>query len=866
VAEYTIKERLIGVDLNIQNGKIKDFLTGQWIRHTPEEEVRQIMMMRLVSEYEYSKNQIAKEFMIQKGSKRIGPADIVVFCDEKRKDQENIRIIIETKRKNRSDGIEQLKTYLSPCRGAKFGVWFNGTDIAYLEVLDHPPYFREALKIPRKGETTIYLPEKKDLKPALELKSVFETCHNYIYANEGLLKEKVFNEVLKLIFIKMVDEKSTNPRCEFGITTEEEKEIREGKPSAFAERILNLYERVKREYSDVWDPNEGINLKPITLAFIVSQFQDYSLIKTPADVKGTAFQTFVYAHQRGERGEFFTPYPIVELAVKMLNPGDDELILDPACGSGGFLIQGMKYVWETIDKNRPDLEEKTRIDMKVRYAHTYIRGIDINPDLAKVAKMHMVLYDDGHTGIWSGNSLEEFSMLEKMTMEHNRPQIREECADIVMTNPPFGSKGKVTDKRILRQFELGYKWRKDKEAGKWIKINQLQNGQVPDILFIERCLQLLKDSGRMAIVLPDGNLTNATLSYVQSFIQQKAKILAVVSLPKETFIPHGAGSKTSVLFLEKISQKKLSSLKEEDYPIFMAICENIGYDIRGRRIYKKDSNGNIVFKTVKEENIVSREMRAVQKPIISCDIPEIISSFREFEVGMKKLSFKNAFVVMHLELNQRLNAEYYKPEYRDMERKLLGISRHHRVVRLGDIAESIRYGTSEDFDYVESGLPFLRVTDILPDDTVNTDDMKFIAEHYENSITNYKVKKGDILISRTGTIGSVLFISEKFEGSVYGSYFIKIELKKEYEGIEIEPLYVATFLNSSIGRLQSKRLQTGGVQQNITIPAIKSIKILLPSIEIQRKISKDVVKSRNLKERAKELYREAKENIIGLTE
>jgi len=142
VAEYTIKERLIGVDLNIQNGKIKDFLTGQWIRHTPEEEVRQIMMMRLVSEYEYSKNQIAKEFMIQKGSKRIGPADIVVFCDEKRKDQENIRIIIETKRKNRSDGIEQLKTYLSPCRGAKFGVWFNGTDIAYLEVLDHPPFVK----------------------------------------------------------------------------------------------------------------------------------------------------------------------------------------------------------------------------------------------------------------------------------------------------------------------------------------------------------------------------------------------------------------------------------------------------------------------------------------------------------------------------------------------------------------------------------------------------------------------------------------------------------------------------------------------------------------------------------------------------
>jgi len=261
----------------------------------------------------------------------------------------------------------------------------------------------------------------------------------------------------------------------------------------------------------------------------------------------------------------------------MLNPGDDELILDPACGSGGFLIQGMKYVWETIDKNRPDLEEKTRIDMKVRYAHTYIRGIDINPDLAKVAKMHMVLYDDGHTGIWSGNSLEE-----KMTMEHNRPQIREECADIVMTNPPFGSKGKVTDKRILRQFELGYKWRQDKETGKWIRTNQLQNGQVPDILFIERCLQLLKDGGRMAIVLPDGNLNNSSLGYIREFISRKARILAVVSMPVGTFMHAGVNPKASLLFLQKLDQKELGRVKSENYPIFMAVVEKIGYDLNSK--------------------------------------------------------------------------------------------------------------------------------------------------------------------------------------------------------------------------------------------------------------------------------------------
>jgi len=385
--------------LEAKEGYVKDFLTNRLIRLTPEEQVRQIMLMRLVQEYEYPKEWIKTEFEIQKGSKRIGPADIVVFRDGKSKDQENIWIIVETKRKERSDGIEQLKTYLSPCKGAKFGIWFNGSDIAYLEVLGHPPYFREVLKIPKYGETTIHLPEKKDLKPAPELRSVFETCHNYIYANEGLLKEKVFNEVLKLIFIKMVDEKRISAKCEFGITTEEEEEIKEGKTSAFTERITKLFEETKSRYSDVFDQNERINLKPITLAFVVSQLQEYSLIETKADVKGIAFQTFVYAHQRGERGEFFTPHPIVELAVEMLDPEDDEKFIDPACGSAGFLVRGMNYVKEKFIKERPDKKSKANEFLK-EYAHAHIAGIDVNPDLAKVAKMHMILYDDGHTGIF----------------------------------------------------------------------------------------------------------------------------------------------------------------------------------------------------------------------------------------------------------------------------------------------------------------------------------------------------------------------------------------------------------------------------------------------------------------------------------
>lgn len=600
-----------------------DFLTGELIPETPEEIQRQIMLMRLVQEYNYPKELIKKEFKIQKGSQKIGPADIVVFKDNKSKDQENIWIIVETKRKERSDGIEQLKTYLAPCKNAKFGIWFNGRDIAYLEVLKNDPYFQEVFNIPKYGETSIHLPQKKNLKPALELRSIFETCHNYIYANEGLLKEKVFNEVLKIIFVKMVDEKRISAKCEFGITTEEEEEIREGKQSVFTERITKLFEEVKSRYSDVFEPNEKLNLKPITLAFVVSQLQDYSLTETKADVKGTAFQTFVYAHQRGERGEFFTPHPIVELVVKMLNPKDNEKLIDPACGSGGFLVGCMNYIKEKFLTERPN--EKDKVNELIKdYAHSHIAGIDINPDLAKVAKMHMILYDDGHSGIFCENSLLSFEKLLESATNAGVPRSlrpHKDWFDVLMTNPPFGSKGKITDRRILKQFELGYKWKQCQKSERWIKTDILQNGQVPEILFIERCLQLLKDGGRMAIVLPDGILNNSSLGYVREFIQQKARILAVVSMPVGTFMQAGVNPKTSVLFLQKLNEEKLNELKKANYPVFMAEIEKIGYDLNSKIpkiVYKKDDRGQIITDNNGE-------------PVIDTDIPQVIESFENFK-------------------------------------------------------------------------------------------------------------------------------------------------------------------------------------------------------------------------------------------
>lgn len=616
------KEEIKAEPVEGKVGYVRDFITNAWIKATPEnKEAKVIFEERLVKEYGYSKEQIQPEFNIQKGSKTIGPADIVVFRDDKHKQQEDIYVIVECKRKEKTDGIEQLKSYLAPTQ-AKYGVWFNGNEIAYIRHLDKPPYYQEVLHLPRKGEKEGF-PEKSELKPVTNLLSVFRTCHNYIYANEGLSNQDTFDEFLKVLFVKMADEKDrSSEKVKFWITDDEEKEILEGKSSDFFDRIDRLFNEVKRRYYDIFDENEKINLKKESLAFVVAQIKNFNFSMVSTDVKGAAFQTFIHSHYRGERGQFFTPSPITHLCIEMLESQQNELIIDPACGSGGFLVTAMKYVVDKSLSKQEKEDPNLLANFTREYAENYIRGIDINPRLARVAKMRMVLEDDGHTGIFSTDALDNFAKIKSRAQEMGATKVREEGFELLFTNPPFGSRGKVKNKEILRQYELAYKWQKDKKTRQWQKqVNKLMDDQVPDILFIERCLQFLAPYGRMAILLPDGDLTNSSSGYVRQWIRDNARILSVVSLPPETFIPYGTGVKASVLFLQKIPKKELETLKKKDYPIFMGIIEKIGYDIRGRDVYRRDERGAIIKKD--------------GELVIDEDVSLVIEEFRKFKERYK---------------------------------------------------------------------------------------------------------------------------------------------------------------------------------------------------------------------------------------
>lgn len=609
------KEDLIQ-DTSVSEEKLFDFITGKEIPNKPENrEAKVPFEKRLVEEYGYNKKDMEPEYRIQKGSTLIGPADIVVFHPGKPHTQENIFLAVECKRKNRKDGVAQLKSYLAPCKCVQWGVWFNGEEIEYLRVTDKG--YKKVFNIPKFGEA-LGLPRKEELKEATELIKVFGIVHNHIYANDGLSSQEAFNEVLKLLFIKIEDEKDyTDPMVKFGITEEEYDQVISGKENGFRKRIEDLFEKVKRGYKDVFAKSEVINLKTTTLAFVVGQLQNFDLRNSKRDVKGAAFQKFVYAHQRGERGQFFTPDPIIELVVHFLDPKPDEIILDPACGTGGFLVRTMKYVWEKYFGHIKDKAKKREAEFD--YALKHIRGIEINPPLAKVAKMRMILEDDGYTGIFSANSLDEWDVIRREAKEADvRGEVNKGKFDIIMTNPPFGTAGKITDRTFLERFDFGWKWKK--EDGKWKKQNKLQNAQVPDILFIERCLDFLKDGGRMGIVLPDGDLTNSTLSYVREYIKSRARILGVVSLPKETFIPHGAGVKASVLFLQKLPPAELEKLKKKDYPVFFGIIEKIGYegDKHGTTMYKRDENGEII-----------RDEKG--SPIIDEDVTDVVEAWKKFK-------------------------------------------------------------------------------------------------------------------------------------------------------------------------------------------------------------------------------------------
>jgi type I restriction enzyme M protein len=598
----------------IQQGKLLDYIDGITQRNeTPEEYVRQEIAKSLVREYGYEKREVAVEFILRLGSSK-PRADLVIFDEDEPHEQDRVRVIIECKSQkvkstDRKEGVGQLQSYMAACPNVSYGMWTNGIERHCYRRVDTngKVAFEEIPDIPGRGRTEdeVERPRFDQLKAASSdaLLFAFRRCHNYIAGNQGLQKPEAFWELLKLIFCKIHDERSSD-EVEFYATSKERHSLN-GRLKA-KKRLDGSFEEVKAEYPTIFRENEAIELNPEVLAYIVSQLQMYSLLESDIDVKGRAYEEIVGSNLRGDRGEFFTPRNICQMTVAMLDPGERQVILDPACGTGGFLITAMNYVIEKIRTAEiskwGDIERaETAIRQRVqRFAQNYIVGMDLNPNLVKASKMNMVMNNDGAGGLFQANSLKATATWED---DLRSLQLMGQV-DLLFTNPPFGSKIPIDEPSILEVYDLGHVWSYNANADSWAKTDAVQKSQPPEILFIERCVRFLKPgTGRCAIVLPDGILGSPGLGYVREWILRNTRVLASIDLHPDTFQPH-VSVQTSVLVLERKTNEEIAvetaAGRLNDYEVFMAVANHIGHDKRGNVTYVRDQKGNEIVEEVEE--------------------------------------------------------------------------------------------------------------------------------------------------------------------------------------------------------------------------------------------------------------------------
>jgi len=523
----------------------------------PEEKVRASYFCELVLVYDYPTKNIDMEVIVPRRTPE-DRADIVVYDEEGAE-----YLVIECKKDGITDAefkqaIEQAFGNANSLR-AKFASVVAGITKTAFDVAGFKPSEREKnviSDIPKKyGRTPKYKfikgDKDKDLKEVSreELIRALEKSHNTVWQGGKLAPTTAFDEVSKLLFCKLRDEKATKKgeTYNFQIGTHETAD-------EVFKRINAIYQKAKKEDAEVF--KEDIRLDPKVAYNVVEHLQELAINKIDLDTKGVAFERFMEDFFKGKMGQFFTPREIITFCVEMMNPERSDLVIDPACGSGGFLLNALDRVRKFAEDG---YDEREAWEHWHKFAMNNLYGIEINDQIARVCKMNMIIHDDGHTNVISTDSLRN---VDEITKQHKA--FKKNQFDILLTNPPFGATVKSTEKDYLDKYELG--------KGK--------KNQKTEILFIERCLVFLKaETGRMSIVLPDGILTNSSLQYVRDFLMEKSQILAVVSLPQSAFSHFGAGVKSSLVFV----RKKKDNERVSNYPIFMAIAEHIGYDATGRK-------------------------------------------------------------------------------------------------------------------------------------------------------------------------------------------------------------------------------------------------------------------------------------------
>lgn len=751
----------------------------------PEEQVRYFWIQKLINEYGYDSNKIDINVPAGVGRSRSNVyADIVVFRDSLRTEP---FIVGEVKRQDNNDNSdgEQSGSYARNI-GAAFHFWSNKTLTKYWKTTLFPnksipignlPLWIGTKPILEKVKKKEFLPPFKDVK---EFRQIISVLHNVIY-KEGHDPAYAFDELTKLLFLKLYDERETPNFYEFMTIADE-------KAEEMLIRIQRLFDKAVNDprYNDVFFTRYNrvvethLDLLPQTIYQIVQQLQGYSLVNTTetikgVDIKGEAFEQMVGGTFRGELGQYFTPREMVSFMVKMLDPSKTSRILDPSCGSGGFLIMCIKNVKERIIKENPNLNE-SEIKSQLKYFSEHnIFGLDINPRMARVAKMNMIMHGDGHSGIFNMNGL----FIADYDPDGAKKEIREESFDLIFSNPPFA--GYEKDPQILKQFELG-------------KVGNKVRSVTKEVVFVERIIRLLRDGGKAAIVLPQGIFSDKGLKYARTYIKKHSKILALIALPHWAFRPTGTGVRGSLVFIQKMANVP------KEYEVFIRRIDNIGYDSKGR---SAQDDFDKIWKAYLNP---SRKDWIKFSDLDNCfnytDTGRIDPQFFIKESQNKLALFKNSpHPLLKLQEIAKFKREIFNPK-KYPEKEFVYIEINHVHVRHGTIEKNYRLGK---------------------DVTQNT----------------LIVHEGDLIISkRWPDRGAIAFISQEFEGALVVSEFSVLVI--DTERIDKEFLY--ELLKSRPFLEMIDVYSTGEMSHRISENDLKHIEIPVPIKSIQRRIVRDITK------------------------
>ena len=676
------------MELQIKNNKIFAPLKNKELVLTPEERVRQEYICRLVNHYGYDLAQMEQELQVNNSHRGQGKAraDIVVWKSASAKSNEDAAaIVVECKAEHITIREEDY------FQGYNYAAW-AGADFFVTTNLKETRVFKvNKGKLPKRLEEIVDIPRAEDLTNAKKLKELLGQtkaftrdefskllfkCHNIIRNNDKLSPEAAFDEISKVLFIKIRYERDNTGTQLF--SEEEFKKLREAYDKTKSKLSLpfyqQLFERTKEDYvkDDLFEPNDTIKIKEASFEAIVKELEVYNLSRTADDIKGIAFEKFLGKTFRGELGQFFTPRTIVDFMVALLDPEEGEIICDPCCGSGGFLIKAFEYVREKIENDIQKVKDRIKIDVfNEEYengtdgdraiidelvdqyfsvlnmeldtkedgrlkdlSHNCIFGTDANPRMARTAKMNMIMHGDGHGGVHHHDGL------------LNINGIFENRFDVILTNPPFGSRVekslKITEADKFTD-DAKIKYYTERYGEEYVQALAQVNGNIgesvlslydsgklsglTEVLFIERCLRLLKPGGRLGIVLPEGVLNNTQLQSVRELFEGMAKIVLITSIPQDVFMASGATVKPSLMFFKKFTAEEVIQYEQANAKAYEQVTAKYAEQIAELTSFiedKKNPRSEIKVKKAELKVLeaqIAEEVKPIVKQLFDYQIP-----------------------------------------------------------------------------------------------------------------------------------------------------------------------------------------------------------------------------------------------------